>query len=625
MTLWARHWETLGSPEWAAAVQERLKRVRVAPKSYDVELFQSALARVLAASWTHDHGLPGDHGLAADGAHGPDGGPAPGTHPWTHRLDHAVALLEADDHDTAGNAGLIAAAAVLATLPHGHWAIEATLDRCLEMTGQGALHALQHRMVFPQLLSADCAAAESLVHRLAVMLKALPCPENQPVTPPRRRALVARRILAHRDVPPHRVRQVLEHSGWDADSDLWLSQDGLATLLLPAALGGHPTAVSRIEKATTAPAAARNLVRRSLHRAVTDSGLHTERHIGLLVNLSLMDADTVLLEALTTGRAKKGTGPLPPLAHERVLGALRASAPALTGLIADEIAEGNSGKRQRQALTLWECSVSVGTLPAPDLAQLQPRYGTFSDQKTRAAFLGLVGTVAAREPAQYATAHAFLSELVFDAAGDIPRLDDASASTRNAARKALFHAACESGPLTPSALTTALDLAFAPPTDAGLISGLGRLVCRLSTAHGAAPAAELLIRVIGAAVASQQGRAAENHLAKALRGAMDSVFDHGSPAVYRTLWEHLKEPGPEDDADHVVFPERYALGLVSCAIRRSYAATRQDLEALVAHPRVPRTTKMWIGDQLSARSRERTEHDLSWVLDGEMPGRPVAG
>ncbi|WP_413114573.1 hypothetical protein ACK1X7_02310 [Streptomyces sp. CY1] len=631
MTLWARHWETLGSPEWATAVQERLQRVRIAPKSYDVGLFQSALARVLAASWTHDHGLPGDqghlgrHGLPAGGAHGADGGPAPGTHPWTHRLDHAVALLEADDHDTAGNAGLIAATAILATLPPGHWAIDATLDRCLDITGQGALHALQHRMVFPQLLSADCAAAQSLVHRLAVMLRALPCPENQPVPPPQRRALVARRILAHRDVPPHRVRQVLEHSGWDADSDLWLSRDGLATLLLPAALGGHPTAVSRIEKATTAPAGARNLVRRSLHRAVTDSGAHTERHIGLLVNLGLMDADTVLLEALTTGRAKKGTGPLPPLAHERVLGALRASAPALTGLIADEIAEGHSGKRQRQALTLWECSVSAGTLPAPDLTQLLPRYGTFSDQKTRAAFLGLVGTIAAREPAQYATAHTFLSELVFDATGDIPSLDDAAASTRNAARKALLHAACESGPLIPSALSTALDLAFAPPTDAGLISGLGQLVRRLGAAHGAAPAAELLIRVIGAAVASQQGRAAENHLAKALRGAMDSIFDHGSPAVYRTLWEHLKEPGPEHDTDHVVFPERYALGLVSCAVRRSYAATRQDLEALVAHPRVPRHTKMWIGDQLSARSREHTEHDLSWVLDGELPGRPVAG
>ncbi|WP_413098748.1 hypothetical protein [Streptomyces sp. Inha503] len=634
MTLWARHWEALGSVEWAAAVQERVQRVRLARKSYDVELFQTALGRVLAASWTHDHGLPGDHGPQGDhglpvgGADDPDtpgGGPATAPHPWTRRLDTAVALLEADDHDTAGNAGLIAAAAVLTTLPHGHWAIEATLDRCLSMTGPGAPHALQHRMVFPLLLSADCAAAERLVHRLAALLKALPCPENQPVTPPQRLALVARRILAHRDVPPYRVRQVLELSGWDADSELWLSRDGLATLLLPAALGGHPTAVSRIEKATTAPAAARSLVRQSLHRAVTDAGLHTERHIALLVNLSLMDADTVLLEAVTTGRAKKGTGPLPPLAHERVLAALRASAPALTGLIADEIAEGNSGKRQRQALTLWECSVSAGVLPAPGLTELLPRYRTFSDQKTRAAFLGLVGTVAAREPAQYTTAHTFLSELVFDATGGIPVLDDASAATRNAARKALLRAACESGPLTPTALTTALDLAFAPPTDAGLISGLGQLVRRLSAAHGAAPAAELLIRVIGAAVASQQGRAAENHLAKSLRGAMDSVFDHGSPAVYRRLWEHLKEHGPEDDADRVVFPERYALALVSCAIRRSYAATRQDLEALVADPRVPRPTKMWIGDQLSARSREHTEHDLSWVLGGEPPRQPVAG
>ncbi|MGW5698500.1 hypothetical protein ACWEWX_49295, partial [Streptomyces asiaticus] len=108
-------------------------------------------------------------------------------------------------------------------------------------------------------------------------------------------------------------------------------------------------------------------------------------------------------------------------------------------------------------------------------------------------------------------------------------------------------------------------------------------------------------------------------------GAMDSIFDHGSPAVYRRLWEHLKEPGPEDDADRVVFPERYALALVSCAIRRSYAATRQDLEALVAHPRVPRPTKMWISDQLSARSREHTEHDLSWVLGGRTSWQPVAG
>ncbi|MFD0647959.1 hypothetical protein ACFQ2Y_03865 [Streptomyces malaysiensis subsp. malaysiensis] len=618
MTLWARHWETLGSPEWAAAVQERLRRVRIAPKSHDVEVFQTALARVLAASWTHDHGLPGDHAFPADGD-GTDGGPAAGAHPWTRRLDAAVALLEADDHDTAGNAGLIAATAILTTLPHGHWAIEATLDRCLEMTGPGAPHALQHRMVFPLLLGTDCAAAESLVHRLAAMLRALPCPENRPVPPSQRFALVARRILAHREVPPHRVRQVLEQSGFDADSDLWLSRDGLATLLLPAALGGHPTAVSRVEKATTAPAAARDLVRRSLHRAVTDAGLRTERHIGLLVDLSLMDADTVLLEAITTGRAKKGTGPLPPLAHERVLGALRASAPALTGLIADEVAEGNSGKRQRQALTLWECSVSAGVLPVPGLTELLPRYGTFSDQKTRAAFLGLVGTIAAREPGQYTTAHTFLSELVFDTTGAIPRLDDASAGTRNAARKALLHAACESGPLTGTALATALDLAFAPPTDAGLISGLGQLVRRLSAAHGAAPAAELLIRVIGAAVAAQLGRAAENHLAKALRGAMDSIFDHGSPAVYRRLWEHLEERGPEDDADRVVFPERYALGLVSCAVRRAYAATHQDLEALVAHPRVPQPTKMWIGDQLSARSREHTEHDLSWVLGGEPP------
>ncbi|MFI0730623.1 hypothetical protein ACH4S9_16830 [Streptomyces sp. NPDC021225] len=615
MTLWARHWRTLGSPEWAAAVQKRIERVRIPPKSGDVEIFRTALARVVAASWTHDHGLPGD---------GADGRPDTGTHPWTHCLDHTLALLEADDQDTVGNAGLIAVTAILTTLPHGHWAIETTLDRCLEMTGHGAPHALQHRMVFPSLLSSDCAAAEVLMHRLAAMLKALPCPENQPVTPSKRRALVARRILAHRDVPPHRVRQVLEHSGWDADSDMWLSRDGLATLLLPAALGGHPTAVHRIEKATTAPAAARGLIRRSLHRAVTDAGLHTERHIGLLVTLSLLDADTVLLEAITTGRAKKGTGPLTPLAHERVLGALRASAPALTGLIADETAEGNSGKRQRQALTLWECSVSAGVLPAPGLTDLLPRYGIFSDQKTRAAFVGLVGTIAAREPGQYPTADLFLSGLVFDASGDIPHLNDTSASTRNAARKALLHAACESGPLTHTAVTKALDLAFAPPTDAGLISGLGQLVRRLSTAHGAAPATELLIRVIGRAVASRQGPAAENHLAKALRGAMDSIFDHGSPAVYRRLWEHLKEPGAEGDVGHVAFPERYALGLVSCAVRRAYPTTRHDLEELVAHPRVPQRTKMWISDQLSARSREHTDHDLSWVLGGEGPDRHLS-
>jgi hypothetical protein len=342
------------------------------------------------------------------------------------------------------------------------------------------------------------------------------------------------------------------------------------------------------------------------------------------VTLSLLDADTVLLEAITTGRAKRGTGPLTPLAHERVLGALRASAPALTGLIADETAEGNSGKRQRQALTLWERSVSAGVLPAPGLTELLPRYGIFSDQKSRAAFVGLVGTIAAREPGQYPTADLFLSELVFDAAGDIPRLDDTSAGTRNAARKALLHAACESGPLTHTAVTKALDLAFAPPTDAGLISGLGQLVRRLSTAHGAAPASELLIRVIGRAVAAQQGPAAENHLAKALRGAMDSIFDHGSPAVYRRLWEHLKEPGAEGDVDHVAFPERYALGLVSCAVRRAYPTTRHDLEELVAHPQVPQRTKMWISDQLSARSREHTDHDLSWVLGGEWPDRHLS-
>ncbi|MGO4418787.1 hypothetical protein AB4Z54_08505, partial [Streptomyces sp. MCAF7] len=60
MTLWARHWSTLGSPEWAAAVQKRIQRVRIAPKSEDVGIFRTALGRVVAASWTHDHGLPGD-------------------------------------------------------------------------------------------------------------------------------------------------------------------------------------------------------------------------------------------------------------------------------------------------------------------------------------------------------------------------------------------------------------------------------------------------------------------------------------------------------------------------------------------------------------------------------------
>ncbi|MDT3395735.1 5'-methylthioadenosine/S-adenosylhomocysteine nucleosidase [Streptomyces sp. B1866] len=608
MALWARHWRLLGSPREADAVRDRVVRARAAPKSRDAELFQTALGEVLAASWTVDHRLPGAAPSAADG------------HPWPYRLDRCAARLEADHQDPVANAELFATTTVLDGLPAGHWAVEPTLDRLLALTGQGAPRALQQQAALPRLLAGRSAAAEALVRRLGALLRGLPSDESRSLTTSQRWAAVAREILAQRNVPPRRVRQTLESSGWAPAPDLWLRPDGLAKLLLPAALADHPPAVRGISEATAAPPAARAFVRRSLHRAVADGRTAAEQHTGLLVDLCLLDADTVLLEAVTTGRAKKGTSALPPPAHDRVLSTLRGSAPALTALIDAELDHGGSGKRLRQALTLWECSVLAGVLPPPEVDRLLRRYDALSDQKSQAAFLGLVGTAAARDPGQYPAAHRFLSGLLYAPDGALAPLRGVpDGERRSAARRALLHAACETGSLAEDAVYAAIGLAFAPPTDAGLITHLGQLVRRTAAAHGPVPAARLLVRVIRRAVGSGQGAAAENHLSKAFRGAMDSVFDRGSPAANALLWDHLRATGENAAGEHFVFPERYALSLVSSAIRRAYETTRQPLEDLLADPRTPQSVRKRISDQLGARHRQRTDQDLTWILGDDGP------
>ncbi|ONK13328.1 ATP-binding protein [Streptomyces sp. MP131-18] len=593
LTRWARQWELLGSAATAADVAARVARAQRASGLRDAEPVRTALGRVLAASWRADLGLPGE---------GP--GAAPG---WPGHLAAVVAALEADDQDTRANAGLIAVALVLAELPPGHWAIEATLDTCLTMTGPAAPFTLQ-RGAFPLLLRADCPAADALVRRLGRLTRGLPAAQNRPAEAPERWAAVARNVLAQPSVPPARVRQALEHAGRRIDPALWLRPDGLAAVLLPAAAGGLPAARRAVARAASAPPDARGFIRRSLHRALTyglPGGLPgAGAWAGTLVDLALADADTVLLEALVTGRAKKHADALPPPVHRQVLAELTARAAALLAMISAEL-DRDSGTVFRRALTLWDRLVEARVLDPPDVAALTGRYARLSDQKSRAALLGLLGTTAVRAPARYPAARAFLAALIVAPDGALVPLRGGAEGTRSAARAALLRAACESGPPDGATEDLALALACAPPTDAWLLSRLGQLVRRVAADRGAERATDLLLRVIDRATALDLGRAAHNHLANVLRGAMDSVLARHAPAAEARLWERLRTRS---------LPDKYAMLLVSSAVRKSFDATRPALEALLTDPAVAPAVRQRINDELAARSRERAAHDLTWLL-----------
>ncbi|MFJ9897356.1 NACHT domain-containing protein [Streptomyces sp. NPDC091280] len=622
LQLFARNWADLGSMSLASAIRRTIEDAQPTkepgdsgdakgstrrPHLKDAFRLRSGLAEVLAAEWTLNQRLPGpEPGLGtADGR----------SAAWYRLLDSVAAGLEKEDQDTRANAELIAVAQILCGLEHGHWAVVPTLRRLFRLSGAAAPFTVQRALA--PLLTTECAARTALLPLLTDQLRGLPARGNDPDSPKQRWAVVARNMLSAPNVPMPLVRTCVRPLTARPGRDLWLREDGLAALLVAAALGGHEPAANRlnVDRLASALPSARLLVRHALLHKVFRGQLADGPRMALLVDLAVQDADTTQLRALVTGHADRAWPPMPTAGHAAVRSLLRARNAELKKLITGRFSDGTG---LREAIALWDALVTATILPAPEVGVLTDHYRALSDRKTRETVIRLVGSAAVRAPDQYREAYDFLLPLV--TSGGVYTV---SSSTQAAARGSLLGALCEAAPLTDETLELALELAVVPPTTMGVVSRLGRLVKRLAERHGAVSAAEYLLRIARTTARRDLAAAAsksESTLANGLHPAMDALFLRKSAPANELIWRNLRGTAEGDGA---VLSDKYAKLLVKAAARNTYETVLPDFRALLADPCVSAAVKGVITHHMRLRERSGTDQDLSWVLGG--PGARGSG
>jgi tetratricopeptide (TPR) repeat protein len=571
--LFAENWPVLGSPATAAAIRDRIVRSQEDHDAAASEM-RRALGRVEALEWRTRLG---------ELAPSPDDW-------WMTTLEDVCARLELNSRDVLADAQLQAMAELIATGALDRELVTRTMTR---LHGLGGAAPFAVGWLFLPLLRAAAggdAPAAAAVPMITELLSGLPAPGNNLVEGPQRLAHAARQALRDAQLEPRHLAMLLDGvrpAGRVAD---WLDDDGLAVLLVPAAVGGHPIAQAALERVKADAGVLSPIGQQNVSYDLVP---HLGRFPGLL---------RLLVELSVRRQAAQ---PLAEVVNDldgELLAELRRYSATLGELV--ELLFAGSGTKQKEAASLWRRLYRAGAVGAPEQPTLAARFRATAVQAARGNVLELAVDVALDGKAGFGAVDKMLRQLfeVDPASGVVvgPRGKQAGHVAR-IARSAWLRLTCRGGPTGELDLDEVFTVAAAAPADVDSFAVLGNLITRFSRQGEPESAVEVLLRV-AAAAGAQLSEKQENALANKLRSALRMLFRWSPLDVQRDVLRQVPE-----------LPRTLARILVSAAAQENFAQLRPRLADLV-HEKLPSGVEQQIHDDIRVRSREAGRGTLPTLI-----------
>ncbi|WP_053717777.1 tetratricopeptide repeat protein [Saccharothrix sp. NRRL B-16348] len=568
----ADHWARLGSPDTATAVEARVLRAQEDHDAAAGEV-RRALGRIIALDW-RDRLTAGE---AADQW-------------WPAFVEDLCERLDADYYSVLANAQLHAISHLVKwdvlDAARAVW----TVERLAAVPGYGAF-ALAHSLFAP-LLAADGtgSAAAAVEPFLLGLLDGLPAPGHQPAAGPQRLAHVVRQALHDADLPAARLAALLADVPAAREAPNWLSDEHLAVLLVPAAVGGHPVAGEAFELVAADPG------------VLSETGLKTAgydavRHLG---------ADPRLLPLLIEQSVRRtSAAPFSEVVDDLtggLLDELRAHSARLTHLV--DLLFGGGGAAQRDAASLWRRLHQVGAVPEPEHEELVARFRATPAQAARGNILDLAVDVALRNPARLDATDRLLRDLFrVDAGAVVSARDGEPGHVAVIARAAWLRLTCVGRPTAEVDAREVVATAAAAPTTTDNLAVLGYLISRLAGQGAPRAAADLLLGVTGVVRDVPLQPKQENRLANKLRTPIRMIMRAARPGLQRELL-----------AQAPTMPQTHARLLVTAAAQENFAALRENLAALLDED-LPYGVAQQIHDDIRIRSRAAASGSLPGLLE----------
>jgi len=570
LDLIARHWAVLGSERLADGVQAL---VLDAQERHDAgrSAMREALGRILALSWRER--------------------PDPAAW-WLDLLDEVCRTLEAKGQDTLAHARLVGMIEWLRANPLDTPLLELTLRRLMALTGPSAPFAVARKALLPRLLSDERPAALATFGPVLQRLDGLPAAGSKPPVGPQLWASVVRKSL-HDVSPPEQIARLLSGVPKLEATDLWLTDDGVALLLIQAAVGGHEPACRALDVLKQKPAAVPPMVQKIVSYDIK----------------KWLDRDYELLSVLVDlSHARQAGSPLGDVVKEhgpQIRDRLASLSAELRHLI-DLLLGARSGPQQEEGVNLWLMLDALRAVPPPDLDDLTSWTKRLASAKATANLYRLAGqaAVAGRLPVEDAER---LLRSRFEVSGDPPVLvrpgKDSADVVAAFAREAWLNLMVHTWSLGQIDHRSTINVAAAAPTDSGLLGTLGHLVGRLVEVGRTPDAADLLLATAAQAERCGLTRGAENDLANNLRQGMRLVFRHGSLQAASSLLGVVPQ-----------LPRATARLLVASAAQERFDALHDVLNALLEGD-LPEGVAQQIHDDARVRSRSASRRTLPEALE----------
>ncbi|WP_439381379.1 diadenylate cyclase [Amycolatopsis lexingtonensis] len=559
----AENWPVLGSPATAAAFRDRIVRSQENHDAAASEM-RRALGRIEALEWrTRLDELS----------------PSPDDW-WVTTLEDVCARLERDSRDVLADARLQALAELITTGAFGRELVTRTLTRLRELGG-AAPFALG--WLFLPLLRAAArreAPALAAVPMIAELLDGLPAPGNSLAEGPQRLAHAARQALRDAKLEPRQLATLVDGvrpAGRVAD---WLDDDGLAVLLIPAAVGGHPIAQAALERVKADVGVLSPIGQQNVSYDLVP-------HLG-----GFPDLLRLLVELSVRRQASQ---PLAEVVNDldgELLAELRGYSATLGELV--ELLFAGSGTQQKEAASLWRRLYRAGAVEVPDQPTLAARFRATTVQAARGNVLELAVDVALDGKAGFGAVDGMLRRLfvVDPASGAVVGPGGRQAGhVARIARSAWLRLTCRGGSTAEVDLDEVFSVAAAAPADVDSFAVLGNLITRFARQGEPESAVEVLLRVAAAADA-QLSEKQENALANKLRSALRMLFRCSPLDVQQEVLRQVPR-----------LPRTLARILVSAAAQENFAHLRPRLADLV-HEELPSGVEQQIHDDIRIRSRE---------------------
>ncbi|HEU5473783.1 MAG TPA: hypothetical protein VFV67_24320 [Actinophytocola sp.] len=623
MKVCLRYWPILASTDFIEDLTDRFSQLQgdVNPAARDM---QQALGRLL-----------GEHCLEAYAAcltlpHAEDATSCGMKACWKKYVESVIRDVETNDQNSVTNAELVGIGYVLTKLPPRHWAVDVTLSMLTSMNGQIGPFALP-RGLFLEMLERESAATRELESRLARMLEGLPAKKNRPELGEKLWAAVSRQGLRNAELSPSRLAEILEWVAKAQQQDIWLKADGLAWLLVPAAMGNHPIAKAALARVISSPAdaapEAHGLIRDPLHHLVAKY----PDTIGTAVHLAVAQQTTSPLNAIIGAQRDALSELGNPL---RV--ALEPMSEQIWNLIQALLAS-KKGSDNRHGTTLWLLLEELSLGPTPELSRVSDLLREVIDYRARGSILEICGSLAVRKKLPFEEVQALLRErFLIDGyppevraivkernfPGKAPKgLSKEARDFAIRARDSYVGMVCQLGSIDEQSIKLYGRMAAAIPTSSDVLGCLGHVVRRLiEEAFRPVDAARYFLDIAQRVVPdllgiqAQEGQRvlSEDNLGNNLRPAMRSVFKSRDPQACSLLLNAVPN-----------LPETHARMVVASAASEARDLTYDQLSRLLTlGDRLPRGVAIQIDSDRRKVSRSVSRIQLDDILNNEYRPQP---